>query len=223
MALFSDFMLLTMKYFFFYAALANSFILCSCGLNKIAAIPNDLGTEKINPFPAGTYDHFKAEKNYPKTYNIYKNEELLSQTNSSNSSLIIDISLQRAMLYNGDIVALDYPISSGTESHPTPPGDYKILEKTKDKRSNAYGKIVDTNGDIINADASARKSKVPAGSEFVGAPMPYWMRLTWDGVGHHVGNVPRYPASHACIRGSKSVVPLVFSKVKIGTLVKIVP
>jgi hypothetical protein len=38
-------------------------------------------------------------------------------------------------------------------------------------------------------------------------------------VGHHIGPVRRYPASHACIRGPSSVVPIVYSKVKIGTLV----
>jgi hypothetical protein len=47
--------------------------------------------------------------------------------------------------------------------------------------------------------------------------MRYWMRLTHDGVGHHIGPVKRYRASHACIRGPSATMPIVFSKVKEGT------
>jgi hypothetical protein len=49
--------------------------------------------------------------------------------------------------------------------------------------------------------------------------MHYWMRLTQDGVGHHIGPVRRYPASHACVRGPRQIIPLVFSKVKEGSCV----
>jgi lipoprotein-anchoring transpeptidase ErfK/SrfK len=47
--------------------------------------------------------------------------------------------------------------------------------------------------------------------------MRYWMRLTPDGVGHHIGPIRRYPASHGCIRGPSATIPTVYSKVKIGT------
>ncbi len=116
---------------------------------------------------------------------------------------------------------MDYPVSSGTASRPTPAGKYEILEKIVDKRSNAYGRIVDAEGKVVNSDADSRKDPIPEGGEFVGAPMKFWMRLTWSGIGHHIGNVPRYPASHACIRGPKKVVPVVYSKVGIGTPVVI--
>ena len=49
--------------------------------------------------------------------------------------------------------------------------------------------------------------------------MRYWMRLTNDGVGHHIGPVSRRPASHACIRGPSATIPIVYSKVKAGTRV----
>jgi hypothetical protein len=51
--------------------------------------------------------------------------------------------------------------------------------------------------------------------------MKYWMRLTNDGVGHHIGPVRRYPASHACVRGPSKTIPTVYSKVKEGTRVEI--
>lgn len=171
----------------------------------------------INPFEAGTYDHFKADKGYPKTSKVWKNNELLAKTNSENSSLVISIPLQRGFLMNGEDVVIDYPVSTGRKSHPTPTGEYKILEKEAEKRSNAYGKIYDAEGSVVNSDADSRKDEIPEGGKFVGASMPYWMRLTWDGVGHHIGRVPRYPASHACIRGPRSVMPTVFKKTKLGT------
>jgi hypothetical protein len=175
----------------------------------------------INPYPVGTYDHFRAEPSYPKTYDVWKNEALLSSTNSSNSSIVIDEKQQRGLLLNGDEVVMDYPICSGRSSHPTPKGTFPILEKIVDKRSNKYGKIYDAEGAVVNSDADATKDPIPEGGRFEGAAMRYWMRLTWDGVGHHIGPIRRYPASHACIRGPSAVMPIVYSKVKLGTKITV--
>lgn len=175
----------------------------------------------INPHPPGTYEHFKAEPTYPKTHGVWKNDELLSQTNPSNSHIKIDLKTQRGFLMNGDQVVMDYPICSGVKSRPTPTGTFYILEKIVDKSSNRYGKILDAEGVIVNGDADALLDPIPEGGKFVGAPMKYWMRLTHDGVGHHIGPVRRYPASHACVRGPSKTIPIVYSKVKEGTRVVI--
>ena len=175
----------------------------------------------MNPFPAGTYENFTAEPSYPKTYNIYKSQELYAKTDASNSSLILDLKTQRGKLFNGDTVVLDYPISSGRSSHPTPKGKYAILEKIIDKKSSKYGKVYDASGDVVESDGDSTKHTIPEGGKFVGAPMKYWMRLTWDGVGHHIGTVPRYPASHGCIRGYSKAVPDVYAKVRLGTHVTV--
>ena len=175
----------------------------------------------VNPYKAGTYNNFKAKPGYPKTSNVYKNSSLLASTNSGNSSVIIDLSIQRAFLMKGSEVAMDYPVSTGKSSHRTPTGTYYIKEKIVDKRSNLYGKILDKNGNVVKSGADSRKDKVPAGGKFLGASMAHWMRLTNDGIGMHKGRVPRYPASHGCIRTPGSVVPIVFSKVKSGTKVTV--
>lgn len=202
-------------------ASALSLVLASCSsATKAKTASTEQGGAK-NPYKPGTYDYFKAEKKYPKTYDVWKNDALLTKTDASNSRLVLSIPRQRGMLLNGDDVVMDYPISTGRKSHPTPVGEYKILERTTDKASNRYGKILDATGEIVNGDADVTTDVVPEGGSFVGAPMPYWMRLTWDGVGHHIGKVPRYPASHACIRGPRSVMPTVFSKVKVGTRVTV--
>jgi hypothetical protein len=198
--------------------------LASCANKSVTLGPDgkpvDSQGRPTNPFPPGTYDHFKAEPDYPKTMKVWKNQELLSKTNESNSRIVISLPIQRGFLMNGDEVVIDYPVSSGVPSRPTPPGEYKILEKIIDKSSNAYGTIYDADGNRVSGETP---KDVPEGGKFVGAPMRYWMRLTWDGVGHHIGPLPRSrrPASHACIRGPSAIMPIVYSKVKLGTQVTV--
>ena len=72
---------------------------------------------------------------------------------------------------------------------------------------------------MVNGDADSTLDPIPEGGKFEGATMHYWMRLTNDGVGHHIGPVRRRPASHACIRGPSATMPIVYSKVKPGTRV----
>ena len=206
------------------AAAALALLLASCANKSVTTGPDgkpiDSAGKPVNPFPPGTYDHFKAEPDYPKTMKVWKNEQLLSETSAENSRILISLSKQRGFLMKGDEVVIDYPVSSGVPSRPTPPGDYKILEKMVDKSSNNYGKVFDAEGN--QADGETPKD-VPEGGKFVGSPMPYWMRLTWDGVGHHIGPLPRSrrPASHACVRGPRAVIPIVYGKVKLGTPVSV--
>lgn len=188
-----------------------------------APTPNPSQTKPIkavyvNPYKQGSYAHFTASIKYPKTYNIYKNKPLLAATNPSNSKVIVDRKLQRAVLLNNGEVAMDYPVSTGNKKFPTPAGSYTVLRKIeKDKRSNLYGKIYDAEGNVVNSNADINKDTVPEGGRFEGALMAYWMRLTWDGIGMHRGRVPRYPASHGCIRTYSPIVSTVFRKVDVGT------
>lgn len=199
----------------------------SCAPVSSPSVPNPKATKALkavhlNPYKPGSYAHFKATKSYPKTYKVYKNADLLSRTNASNSTVIIDLSLQRAFLMNDGQVAMDYPVSTGTKKHPTRTGTFGIKEKlAADKRSSLYGKILDADGKVVKSNADSRTDEVPEGGKFQGALMTHWMRLTWDGIGMHRGRVPRYPASHGCIRTPGSVVSTVFNKVRIGTQVTI--
>jgi lipoprotein-anchoring transpeptidase ErfK/SrfK len=211
------------KYFLRLLASAIVILLASCA-NKIKLGPDgkpvDSRGRPTNPYPVGSYDHFKAEVDYPKTMNVWKDESLLSATNSDNSRIVISLATQRGFFMNGDQVVTDYPISSGVPSRPTPPGSYRVLEKIVDKSSNSYGKVFDVEGNQVDGETPG---VVPEGGKFVGAPMRYWMRLTWDGVGHHIGPLPRSrrAASHACIRGPSAIMPIIYGKVKIGTPVTV--
>ncbi|MBK1791423.1 L,D-transpeptidase [Persicirhabdus sediminis] len=172
----------------------------------------------VNPYQKGTYLHFRHSPEYSKTSRAYRNESVLAKTNGSNARIVIDLSNQRGRLYNGNEVAMDYAISSGKKKYPTPPGKYQVLEKLeKDKRSTLYGKIYDAEDNVVNSDATNGKDPIPEGGRFEGASMPYWMRISWDGIGMHRGRVPRYPASHGCIRTHSNSVSTVFSKVAKGT------
>lgn len=202
------------------AATIAALLLANCA-NQNPTVKIGKDGKPINPYPAGTYDHFKAEPTYPKTHDVWKNEELLSRTGPENSRIKIDLATQRGMLINGEEVVIDYPICSGTKSRPTPKGTFYILEKVVDKSSNRYGRIYDATGDCVNSDADAYSDTIPEGGNFKGASMRYWMRLTTDGVGHHIGPVRRVPSSHACVRGPSKTIPIVYSKVKPGTRVDI--
>ena len=195
-------------------------LLANCATKKPVPAPTAAG-QYVNPYPEGTYEHFTAERTYPKTYRVWKNEPVLSRTNPSNSHIRIDIAKQRGFLMNGNDVAMDYPICSGRPGHETPTGEFSILEKVVEKKSNRYGRIYDADDKCVNTDADMTKDTAPEGGRFEGANMRYWMRLTNDGVGHHIAPVRRYPASHACIRGPAGAIPIVYDKVKLGTKVSV--
>jgi hypothetical protein len=202
------------------AATAAALLLANCAHQKPAAQTTANG-QAVNPYPPGTYEYFKAERSYPKTYNVWKNDALLARTGPQNSHIRIDLATQRGLLMNGNEVVLDYPICSGIESRPTPTGTFYILEKVIDKKSNRYGRYYDAAGTMVNGNADNVLDPLPVGGRFEGAEMHYWMRLTYDGVGHHIGPVRRYPASHACVRGPSQTIPIVYEKVKEGTRVDI--
>lgn len=200
-------------------AVLSALFLASCANQK--PVGPVTGGKQVNPHPPGTYEHFKAEQSYPKTNGVWKNSGLLAQTHDGNSHIKINLGTQRGMLMNNGETVMDYPICSGIKSRPTPTGTFYIIEKIIDKSSNRYGKIYDNSGEIVNGDADAFTDPIPEGGRFEGAPMKYWMRLTHDGVGHHIGPVKRYPASHACVRGPSAIMPIVYTKVKVGTRVDI--
>ncbi|MCX6879788.1 MAG: L,D-transpeptidase [Verrucomicrobia bacterium] len=206
------------RHFLKFAVLPLALLLANCATKK--PLPTtDANGKFVNPYPVGTYQHFTTEPSYPKTYKVWKNKELLGRTTPENSHVRIDLATQRGLLMNGDEIVMDYPICSGRKGRETPTGEFIILEKVVEKRSNRYGRIYDATDDCVNSDADTTKDAIPEGGRFEGASMRYWMRLTNDGVGHHIAPVRRYPASHACIRGPGSAIPIVYSKVRLGTKV----
>ncbi|MBA2744352.1 MAG: L,D-transpeptidase family protein [Chthoniobacterales bacterium] len=140
---------------------------------------------------------------------------------SDDARVVVSLSKQRAYLLNGDQVAIDSPISSGKRAGMTPTGSFSVMEKDKDHRSSVYGNFVDRSGRVVRGGISVRIDSAPSGTHYEGAPMLWFMRLTGEGVGMHVGILPGYPASHGCIRMPTQGAEMFYNKVKIGTPVRV--
>jgi lipoprotein-anchoring transpeptidase ErfK/SrfK len=149
------------------------------------------------------------------------NQSVLRQATSDNVHVRVSLPRQRAYLMVGDQIAADSPISSGKAGHSTPSGNFSVLEKDPDHRSSIYGDFVDGSGRVVRAGISAKIDSAPSGTHYVGAPMTWFMRLTGEGVGMHVGILPGYPASHGCIRMPSDGAKLFYDTVKIGTPVTV--
>jgi hypothetical protein len=118
---------------------------------------------------------------------------------SGAAKIEINLSEQRLRYYKGGQLVGLSPISSGTPSHPTPRGSFKISEKDLHHRSSCYGDYVDEFGNVVVGDIDCRKDKKPSGARYLGASMKYFMRVNGP-VGMHEGYLPGFPASHGCIR-----------------------
>jgi hypothetical protein len=105
--------------------------------------------------------------------------------------LVVSLGRQTVTVYDGLEKIATAPISSGTQSNPTPTGIYSLLEKNRYHYSNLYG----------------------------GAPMPFMQRITNSGVALHAGELPGYPASHGCIRLPYSFARKLFGITDIGARV----
>ncbi len=147
---------------------------------------------------------------------------VLEQMTPETSSILISLSKQRAYLMLGGEIAVDTPISSGKKSRMTPKGRFKVLEKDRDHRSSVYGAFVDRRGRVVRAGVSTRIDSAPSGTHYVGAPMLFFLRLTDEGVGMHIGILPGYAASHGCVRLPAEIAPIFYEKTKVGTSAEIV-
>ncbi len=154
---------------------------------------------------------------------ISTNAPVLQQVTPDNAHIIVSLTKQRAYLMTGEEIAIDGPISSGKRGHTTPNGSFSVLEKDKDHHSSLYGDYKDPKGRTVRGGVSARIDSAPSGTHFVGASMKWFMRLTGEGVGMHVGILPGYPASHGCIRMPEPAAALFYSHVKVGTPVRVDP
>jgi lipoprotein-anchoring transpeptidase ErfK/SrfK len=139
------------------------------------------------------------------------------------SSVVIYLDRQKAYFYKGkDQVGWTY-VATGLPGHATPSGKFRVIEKTADKISNLYGRLVDFEGNTVQGDFNLAKETLPEGCQFKPARMPLYMRLKDDGTGMHVGPIPRpgRPASHGCIRMPRAMAEHFFANVSVGTPVTI--
>jgi len=149
------------------------------------------------------------------------NQDLLKQATPENTRIVVSIPKQRAYLMISEEIVADAPVSSGKRGHESPRGHMRVLEKDPNHHSTLYGDFVDGSGRIVRGGVSARIDSAPSGTHFAGAAMKWFLRLTEDGVGMHIGILPGYPASHGCIRESVDGAKLFYDHAKVGTPVDV--
>lgn len=170
----------------------------------------DPGIKQTVPLPQGKTTLIPVNERQGNAV-IY--EKVLGGSVGKPPEITISLSKQRVCLLLGGELAIDSPIASGRKEGWTPKGSFTVLEKDLNHHSNRYGDLVDAEGRVVRKNVTYGAS----GGSFRGAPMKYFLRLTWEGIGMHAGNLPGYPASHGCIRLPKEVAEKLFKIVTTGT------
>lgn len=106
----------------------------------------------------------------------------------------VDLSQQRAYVFDGEEQIYSSRISTGKRGYRTRTGKFVVTNKYRHWNSTIYG-----------------------------SSMPYFQRLSASDFGFHVGHVPGYPASHGCIRMPYSGAKKLFSLTQVGDYVEIQP
>jgi lipoprotein-anchoring transpeptidase ErfK/SrfK len=108
--------------------------------------------------------------------------------------VLVSLPLQLAFVWRGSALIGVSSVSTGVAGYDTPTGTFTILEKDKDHHSNLYDD----------------------------APMPWMLRLTWDGVALHAGKVTGEPASHGCVRLPAAFARKLFEIADLGATVSVI-
>src|SRR5437588_5664338 len=199
-------------------AVRLSISLCAMALFITAVL---VGAERPTPpLPAGQPMR-KASDLIRKQEPVKINQSLLKEVTPDAVHVVVSLPKQRVYLMTGEQIVIESPISSGRRGHESPTGHLQVLEKDPNHHSNLYGDFVDGSGRTVRGGVSARIDSAPSGTHFAGAPMRWFLRLTEEGVGMHVGILPGYPASHGCIRQSADGAKLFYDYTKVGTPVDV--
>ena len=107
-------------------------------------------------------------------------------------AIVADLLRERLYVYRGGVEIGRTLLIYGADHKPTPTGSFPILEKNRDHVSNLYN-----------------------------APMPYMLRLTWDGIAIHGSgeDVDGRYATHGCIGVPDEFAALLFAQVRKGDTV----
>lgn len=135
-------------------------------------------------------------------------------------SITIDLSDQRLYYYKGNKLVAVSAVSTGCEGRETKTGHYKISKKDLHHVSSECGDYVNSQGAVVVKNVVTKEISMPAGTHFVGSPMPYYMMI-YPGVGMHTGFLPGIPDSHGCIRLPDGMAKTFFEVTPLGTPVTV--
>ncbi|WP_018969951.1 L,D-transpeptidase [Rubritalea marina] len=148
-------------------------------------------------------------------YDAY-NRPATKPQNPNNVRVKVSTNNQMVYVMEGNKPLLVMPVSVGKASTPTPKGNFTIYSKEEYRRANTHGYFKHSNGSYSRGYLRNK----PAGTKFIGTPMPYWMEFK-SAYGFHTGWMKHTPCTHGCIRMHHNVAPKFFKIVKTGTPVNI--
>lgn len=200
-------------------AIFASFFIASA-ISASAQLRSPVPRMRATPAPQHSAPR-KASDLIRKQEPVKVNQALLKQCTPDAVHIVVSIPKQRAYLMLNQQIVIDSPISSGKRGHTTPTGHFSVMEKDPNHHSSLYGDFVDSRGRTVRGGVSARIDSAPSGTHFAGAAMKWFLRLTSEGVGMHIGILPGYPASHGCVRESPEGAKLFYDYAKVGTPVDV--
>ena len=117
------------------------------------------------------------------------------EANDLSRKAIVSLSEQHVTLLDGEGKTISRsPVSTGKRGYRTPSGTFVVTNKYRHHNSSLYG-----------------------------SAMPFFMRLSCSDFGlHYSASVPRYPASHGCIRMPWTEAQSFFKIMQVGDVVQIV-
>jgi lipoprotein-anchoring transpeptidase ErfK/SrfK len=139
---------------------------------------------RVPDLPAGT-DYVPLPAEYPRAA-------------ADERSILIVLDRQFLGAYEHGRLVASYPISSGRDDHPTPPGRYRVTKMDADHRSSVYPE--------------------PDG----GWPMPWALRFRSSEYWIHGGELVGHPASHGCVRMFPEDAERLFGWASLGIRVRVV-
>lgn len=139
---------------------------------------------RVPELPAGT-DYVPLPAQYPRAA-------------ADERSILIVLDRQFLGVYERGRLVASYPVSSGRDDHPTPPGTYRVTRMDADHHSSVYP---EPNG---------------------GWPMPWAMRFRSSEYWIHGGELVGHPASHGCVRMFPEDAQRLFAWAQLGTRVRVI-
>ncbi len=164
------------------------------GDNTVSA-PDTTSQEVVQPVPPyNPDDPFVIKRVLPIKGPIRYGEWHWDDAGVPPGPLVITVDLHARVLsvFRGGYEIGASAVMLGSPSHPTPTGTFPILTKERHNVSEQYNN----------------------------APMPWTMRLTWDGVAVHGGSsVERGYASHGCVAAPDEFVSKIYEIARVGDIV----
>ncbi|MGI8889656.1 MAG: L,D-transpeptidase family protein [Chthoniobacterales bacterium] len=182
-------------------------ILASC-----TELPNDVGVRKHRLEAQQT----RLASHHPVFSSWYDDP-----TAKGEARILINLTKQQAFFFRGDTLIGRTNISSGRREYETPPGKYRVIQKDERHFSSEYGQYVASSGAVLHRDVDVNRDAKPKGAKFVGASMPYFLRFR-EGYGMHAGFVPRFRASHGCVRMPFKMAQHFFEVAEVGMRVEVI-